>query len=148
MRVVLKKDVKGIGRAGQIVDVADGYGRNFLLLRGLALLADAVVMARLTRERAQAEKAAARDAATAEKLAWRLKGKTFVFNLPSGDKGQLFAGLKEKEILLKIRQSEGALPEGAKLVGFQPLRTTGTHEARLRLPNDTDISFQITIHGK
>lgn len=148
MRVILKKDVKGLGGAGSMVEVADGYGRNYLLARGLAILADDTATAKLARELQREEKQAERLAAGNQKLAAKLKGKTIAFALPASDKGQLFAGLKETEILLKIRQSEGELPPGAKLLGFEPLKAAGSYELTLSLAPGLDIPFKISINAK
>src|SRR5207245_5262683 len=98
MRVILKTEVKGLGRVGDVKDVADGYARNYLLPKGLAIEATGAELRQLAQER-DAEKAKKdRTHGDAEGLAKRIAEITLVFKLKAGDQGRKFGGVSAKEV--------------------------------------------------
>ncbi|MBI4050089.1 MAG: 50S ribosomal protein L9 [Candidatus Doudnabacteria bacterium] len=148
MKVILKQDIKGLGRAREIIEVADGYGRNFLMARGLARLADNVAVRELQKEQELAGKKAAQAAAARQRLAKTLQGQSFVFELPAGEKGELYAALKEKEILLKISQGTVAPPASARILEFTPIKAVGDYELRLVLGDASTADIKVIIKAK
>lgn len=90
MKVILKEDVKGQGKKGQLVNVSDGYARNFLLPRGLAMEADAQAMNDLKNKEEAARHHAAMEKQNAEEAAKALKGKTVKLTAKAGSAGRLF----------------------------------------------------------
>lgn len=148
MKVILKHDAKDLGRAGEVIEVSRGYGRNWLLRRGLAELADPQTLLKLAREQEAQKRRGEQNIKNSQRLAARLQGKTFVFEAQTSDKGQLYGALKEKEILLKIRQSEGELPQGAKLLNFEPVKVLGEYELKIALTPDLVSEFKISVKAK
>jgi len=98
VRVILKSEVRGLGRPGDVKDVADGYALNYLLPQGLAIEATGGQLKHLAQER-EAEKAKrGRAQADAEALAKRLAGVTLVFKLKAGEQGKTFGSVTAKEV--------------------------------------------------
>src|SRR2546428_10258006 len=98
MRVILKREVAGLGRPGDVKDVADGYAQNFLLPRGLAIEATAGELKVLARARDAKRAKQDRAHADAEELAKRLSETTLVFRLKAGEQGKTFGSVTNKDI--------------------------------------------------
>lgn len=133
MKVILKIDIRGLGQRGKIVEVSDGYGRNYLVKNALAVIADAHAIENITREAAAREKKAASQREKAEAAAKRLASQVFEFGRAAGEKGHLYAGLKESEILAKIKDREQSLAPAAKLLDYSPLKEAGTYRVKLQV---------------
>ncbi len=123
MKVVLVKDVSGVGRRGELKDVAEGYGKNFLLARGLAELATGNVQARLTKEAKEAEAKLARERERARELAGKLSGKTVVVTVKVGPQGQLYGAVHEQDIAKAagLATVQVALKKAIKTLGDHPV---------------------------
>jgi large subunit ribosomal protein L9 len=143
VRVILKAEVRGLGRAGDIKDVADGYARNYLLPKGLAIEATGGELRHLAQER-QAEKSK-RDRAhqDAEDLAKRLGAVTLVFRLKAGDQGKTFGSVTAKEVAEALAKEARAEIDKTKIVLHEPLRTLGIHRVEVRLL--TDVRADVTV---
>lgn len=134
MQIILLKDVKGVGRLGDIVQVLDGYGRNFLLPRNLAKFADKDSISQAVAEKKKADELAIEIQNLESKLVENLTGLRLEFSLPADKKGHLYTSLKETEILAKIRKGrDSKLADQARLVDYSPLKTVGLHPAILKL---------------
>lgn len=132
MRVVLKREVPGLGRPGEIKDVADGYAQNYLLPRGLATEATAGELKRVAQARASAQAKREREHEDAEALARRLGTTTLVFRLKAGEQGKTFGSVTTKDLADALRR-EGIEVDRAKVHLLEPLRTLGLHEVEVRL---------------
>ena len=133
MKVILKQDVKGKGKKGQMVEVAEGYARNFLLPKGLAAPAttDAMNTMRLqekARVRAEAE-AKARAAEVAEQL------KSCQVKIPAkgGEGGKLFGAVTTKEIAAALQEQFGVELDSKKLVLDEPIKSFGAYQVKAKL---------------
>ena len=136
MRIILKAEVRGLGRPGDIKDVADGYARNFLLPKGLAIEATGGELKHLAQER-QAEKMK-KDRAhqDAEELAKRLADITLVFRLKAGEQGKTFGSVTTKEIAEALGKEAKSEIDKTKIVLHEPLKSLGVHKVEVRLlPN-------------
>ena len=98
MKVILKQDLKGTGKKGEMINVSDGYARNYLLPRGLAIEANAQAMGELKAKQAAAEHKAAVEKQAAQELCDQLKGTTVKLGAHAGQGGTLFASVTAKEI--------------------------------------------------
>ena len=103
MKVVLKADVKGSGKAGEIVNVSDGYARNYLLPRGLAVAADAQAMNDIKNREAAARHKMEVEKAAAQAAADKINGKTVKITAKGGTAGRLFGSVTVKEIAQAIK---------------------------------------------
>ena len=127
MKVILKADVKGKGKKGQMIEVAEGYARNFLMPKGLAVLAtaDAVNTMRLQ------EKAKAKAAAT--EIAEKLKGLQVKVPSKGGEGGKLFGAVTGREIAAALKEQHGVDIDSKKLVLDEPIKSFGSYQVKAKL---------------
>ena len=133
MKVILKADVRGKGKKGQMIEVAEGYARNFLMPKGLAVLAtaDAVNTMRL-QEKAKA-KADAEAKAAATEIAEKLKGIQVKVPSKGGEGGKLFGAVTGREIAAALKEQHGVDIDSKKLVLDEPIKSFGSYEVKAKL---------------
>lgn len=132
MKVVLKQDVKGLGKKGELVNTSDGYARNFLFPKGLACEANAQSMTEL-KNREQSEKyRIATETAAAKKAAEEISGKTIRITAKAGVNGKLFGSVTSKEIAEKIKSEFGIQTDKRKIV-VEDIKQFGTYEFEIKL---------------
>ena len=145
MRVILKSEVRGLGRSGDVKDVADGYALNYLLPQGLAIEATGGQLKHLAQER-EAEKAKrGRAQADAEALAKRLAGVTLVFKLKAGEQGKTFGSVTAKEVAEALGRELATEIDKTKVVLHEPLRSLGLHAVEVRLHSEVRASVTVAI---
>jgi len=142
MRVVLKQEVRGLGRPGDVKEVADGYAQNFLLPKGLAIEASAGELKRVAQERASAKAKQDRAHNDAEALAKKLDAVTLVFTLKAGDQGKTFGSVTTKEIADALK-GEHKISVDPRKIQSEPLRALGVHRVEIRLL--TDVRGHVTV---
>lgn len=142
MKVMLIKDVYKLGRAGDIKRVADGYGRNFLLPKGLAVLATAAAMKKV--EAVKADAAVQRSVLNKEMggIAELLAGKVFTFSSKAGETGKLYGSITTQMVVDAIKEKHGVEIDRHQLE-VAPIRTLGEHKAHIRLT--VDLVPEITV---
>ena len=128
MKVILQQDVRGKGKKGQMIEVAEGYARNFLLPRNLAVLATADAMNTM---KLQAK-------AAAQELAGKLKGCQVKIAAKGGAGGKLFGAVTAKEISEQLKAQHDMELDSKKLVLAEPIKTFGSFEVKAKL------GFEIT----
>lgn len=133
MKVILKQDVKGKGKKGQMIEVAEGYARNFLLPRRLATLAttDAVNTMRL-QEKAKARAEAEAKAAAMETVE-KLKNCQVKIAAKGGDGGRLFGAVTTKEIAAALKEQYGMEIDSKKLVLDEPIKSFGAYQVKAKM---------------
>ena len=133
MKVILKADVRGKGKKGQMIEVAEGYARNFLMPKGLAVLAtaDAVNTMRL-QEKAKA-KADAEAKAVATEIAEKLKGLQVKVVSKGGEGGKLFGAVTGREISAALKEQHGVDIDSKKLVLDEPIKSFGSYQVKAKL---------------
>jgi len=133
MKVILQQDVKGQGKKGQLVEVSDGYARNFLLPRKLAVeaSADAMNTMRLQEKAKQAKMAA--EKAEAEAVAEKLKSAQVKLSAKSGAGGKLFGSITSKEIAEGLKAQHGIELNKSKIVQDEPIKTFGSFQLKVKL---------------
>lgn len=133
MQVILLKDVKGQGKAGQVVKVSDGYARNMLLPKKLAMEATPANMKVLEKQRAQIEAQRAIDKQVAEDIKAKVEAKTIKVVTKAGENGRLFGAITNKDIAEAI-QKEFLIELDKKKIDLDaPIKQTGVTEVTLRL---------------
>ena len=147
MRVVLKKEVQGLGRPGDVKDVADGYAQNFLLPRGLASEASAGELKRVAQERATATAKRDRAHAEAEALAKRISATTLVFKLKAGDQGKTFGSVTNRDVAEALRRDAMIEVDRTKIHLEEPLRSLGVHQVEVRLLADVRAKLAVAIES-
>ena len=133
MKVILQQDVKGQGKKGQMVEVSEGYARNFLLPRKLAVAAtaDAINTMNLKEKARRAEEA--RQKAAAQETAEKLKECTVKIPAKAGTGGRLFGAVTTKEISDALKQQHNVDIPKQKLVLDDPIKSFGTYQVKARL---------------
>jgi large subunit ribosomal protein L9 len=145
MRVILKSEVKGLGRVGDIKDVADGYARNYLLPKGLAIEATGSQLKHLAQERESEKSKKDRAHGDAEALAKRIGEVTLVFKLKAGEQGKTFGSVTAKEVAQALANEAKAEIDRTKVVLHEPLKSLGVHTVEVRLLPDVRANVTVAI---
>jgi large subunit ribosomal protein L9 len=148
MKVLLTKDVKGVGKAGEIKEVADGYGKNFLIGKGLALAATNDVLKKYESDQ---RKKAANDAAEIEKLnaiKAKLADIKVVINKKLGDTGHLFGSVTKDEIANALLEQHKIEIDKKELDAKHGIKTTGVHDLDLKLGHGIHATLHVEIRGE
>jgi large subunit ribosomal protein L9 len=145
MRVLLLKDVYKLGRAGDVKKVADGYGRNFLLPQGLALLATPGALKQADRIRTTATELRSRLNQEMGAVAERLNGLNLTFPAKAGETGKLYGSITTAMLAEAVERETGVKVD-KRQIDSQPLKTLGVHKARIRLTVDLIPEVNIVVH--
>ncbi len=145
MKVVLMHAVDNLGEAGEVVEVADGYARNYLIPRGLAERATPENIAGWEQEKARREKQAARAREEARKLAEVLEGAEVDLVARAGESGKLFGSITAANIADALQDKLGARIDRRTIDLSEPLRELGEHEVRFALYEDIDAFVKVKI---
>ena len=145
MKVILLQDVKGKGKKGQMLEVSDGYARNYMLPRKLAMeaTADAVNTMRMN-DKAAAEKAA-RERAEAVETSKKLKELTLVVKAKGGGAGRLFGSVTNQEIADALKTSTGINLDKRKIVISDPIKNVGTYTVQCKLGYEITAALTVKI---
>lgn len=145
MRLLLRSDVEGLGKRGDLVDVADGYARNYLVPKGLAIKATPGVEAQAeSMRRARALKDAA-DRSAAEEIAKQLVPLTITISAKAGKEGKLFGSVTTAEIAEAVQDQARVGIDKRHLVLAEPIKHTGTHMVTAKLHADVEFQFAVEI---
>lgn len=144
MNVILREDIAGVGRRGDIVTVADGHARNYLLPRGLALVATDGAINQANAMRRARDLREANDREAARTQAEALTAKTFTVKAKAGNEGRLFGSVTTADIAAALVAQAGVNLDRKKIVA-QPIRTTGSHTAVVRLHADVECTVKLSI---
>ncbi len=139
MKIILQKDVRGLGKIGGILTVANGYARNYLFPQKLAKLADAAALSELAQKAKNEELYVQKRQRDAYALAKKLLNTRLIFALPATERGHLYAGLKPGEILAKLKLKE------AKLVDYENLKEIGEYRVKVELMPKLQTEITIVI---
>lgn len=145
MKVILQQDVKGQGKKGQLVDVSDGYARNFLLPRKLAVEATADNMNTMKLQEKAKQAKQAEEKAQAQAVAEQLKGVTVRLAAKAGTGGRLFGAVTTKEIADALKAQHGIEINKAKLVLEEPIKSFGGYELKAKLGYDVVGTVKVTV---
>ncbi len=147
MEVLLKQDVHNIGLAGEVHSVADGYGRNYLLPQGLAVVASPGMMkqAEVWRKKAEARRAELR--AEYEELSAKIEGVRLVFTARAGETGKLYGSITTTQIADDLNEQLGTDIDRRK-VGIEPLRQLGEHKVVVRLSGEFQPELTVVIENE
>ena len=145
MRVVLRKEVPGLGRPGDVKHVAEGYAQNFLLPRGLAVEASVGELKRVAQVQAVAKAKRSRAHSEAEALAAKLASITLKFSLKAGGTGKTFGSITNRDVADALKRDAGIEIDRTRIHLEEPLRTLGTHEIEVRLLTDVRAKVTVTI---
>jgi large subunit ribosomal protein L9 len=143
MKVILRTDVSELGKRGDILDVADGYARNFLVPKGLAMKATDGAASQAASMRRARDLRDAQDRAAAETLATTLVPKVITVTARAGSEGRLFGSVTAGDIAAAIEAQTNVQIDRRKLVLPEPIKSLGTHVVPAKL--HADVEFPVTI---
>ncbi|SDZ87481.1 large subunit ribosomal protein L9 [Lachnospiraceae bacterium NK3A20] len=133
MKVILLQDVKALGKKGQIVNVSDGYARNYVLPHKVGVEATDKNKNELKLQQAHEDKLAAQKLAEAQELARDLESKKIEVKLKAGENGAVFGSISSKEIAEAAKKQFGLELDKKKIVVDDPIKTFGMHEVAIKL---------------
>jgi large subunit ribosomal protein L9 len=145
MKVLLIKDVYKLGRAGDVKKVADGYGRNFLLPQGFAVLATLGALKQADKIRSQASVRRTQLNSELGGLSEKVNGTVLTFSSKAGETGKLYGSITTQMIAEALNSKLGTEID-RRAVEIQPVRTLGEHKAKIRLTMDLVPEIKIIVH--
>lgn len=144
MKVILKAKVKGVGNAGEVKDVSDGYARNYLLPRGLAVIADANALKALEQQQQLAEKRDERELAGSQILKEKIEKLNLNYQVKAGEGGRLFGSVTGKDIADEMARM-GIKVDRRKIMLAEPIRQLGNYEIEIRLHPQVTAILKLSI---
>ncbi len=145
MRVMLTKDVERVGKAGDVKEVADGYGRNYLLPRKLAVPANKGAEAEGKRLRDAQAKREAKDRVEAQALADEIGNKTVVVRLKMGADDKAFGSITNQDVATALKAQHRVEIDRHKIDIKEPIKTLGEHQVPLRLHRDVTAQVNLIV---
>lgn len=146
MEVILKEDVANLGHRGDVVKVADGYGRNFLLPRKLALQATLANKAVIDQMKSAAARRSATEKTLAEELVAKLQPLVLTFTRKSGENGQLFGSVTSSDIAGEL-ENKGFEIDRRKIQLADPLKALGNYEVAVKLHREVTAHVKVKVLG-
>lgn len=143
MRLILLSDVIDLGNKGDLVEVADGYARNYLLPKKKAMLATEGALAQAESLRAARDEAERQAKDAAERIASQLAGVRVVLAAQAGDEGKLYGSVSPADVLEGIRKFTGVELDRSNLEVRQPIKSIGLHEVWIKL--HSSVEFPVTL---
>ena len=147
MIVILKRDVKGTGKAGDVVKVSDGYARNMLLPKGYAEEATKNNVHSLEKAREKREEEERQAKAAAEKQAEEMKSMRVVITTKAGEGGKLFGSITSKDIADALKEQHGIAVDKRKIVLEQPIKETGITRVKIKIYPEIAATIPVEVKG-
>lgn len=144
MKVILKQDVKGHGKAGDLVSVSDGYARNFLFPRNLAIVADAQAMNEFRNKEESVKYHAAVEKQKAEDAAALLKGQGLTMHAKAGQNGKLFGSVTSKEVAEELNRRFSLQLDKRKIV-MDDIKAFGAYPVEIKLHPGVVAKITVTV---
>ena len=148
MKVILLEDVKSLGKKGEIVDVNDGYARNFILKKKLGVEATSKNLNDLKLQKQNDEKVAAENLEKARKLADELSGKSVTLAIKAGSGGRTFGSVSTKEISVAAKEQLGYDLDKKKMHLDEPIKSIGTFLVPIRLHPKVTAELKVIVKEK
>jgi large subunit ribosomal protein L9 len=145
MKIVLREDVDNLGRKGDMLEVADGYARNYLVPRGLALKASKGIVKQAESMRRSREVREVRDRAAAEEVAAKISGASVTITARAGEGGKLFGSVTSSDIADAVLAQSGVEIDRRKIDLVEPLKELGPAELTVRLHSGVDATIHVEV---
>ena len=147
MKVLFKKDVPEVARAGQVKDVADGYARNYLIPRGLAVAATAAALKQVAEVQASAARHAADEERAARELKAKLEAQPIVIDAKAGAQGRLYGSVTTADVATAIQQQLGTALDRRDLDIADPVRQVGSYQVTARLHRAVAATITVEVRA-
>ncbi len=145
MKVLLVEDVENLGRAGEVQDVADGYGRNYLIPQGLAVLATPGALKQAEAHRRRAEKKRLREAAEVAAFSQAIEDVSLTFTAKCGSTGRLYGSITTSDIAEALGAKIEREIDRRKITLEESIKQVGSHEVQIRLSADVIPAFTVVV---
>ena len=148
MKVILLQDVKSQGKKGDIINVSDGYARNFLLPKGLGVEASKKNLNDVKLKKANEEKVAAEELESAKETAEDMKDKTVVVRIKAGADGKTFGSVSSKEMAEAMKAQHNIELDKKRIVLKDPVKALGTYEIPVKLHAEVTGTFTLKVEAE
>lgn len=145
MKVILKADVKGLGKKGDIVNTSDGYARNFLFPKGAAMEATEGNLKAQEAFKAKEAKKKAEEAESARELAKRISGLSVTISVKTGENGKLFGSITSKDIAEELKKQHGIEIDKKKFVLDEAIKTSGEYSVEVKVYPEISGKLKVII---
>ncbi|MDE5721765.1 MAG: 50S ribosomal protein L9 [Clostridia bacterium] len=147
MKIILLQDVKGQGKKGEVVDVNEGYARNFLIKKGLAEVATASKLNDINQKKASADFHRAEEVKATQALAAEISGKVFTVKIKAGQGGKVFGSVTAQNIADSL-EAAGYAIDKKKVVLTQPLKTVGAYDIDLKFMEGITSKIKVIVESE
>jgi large subunit ribosomal protein L9 len=147
MKVLFKKDVADVAKAGQVKDVADGYARNFLIPRGLAVAATNAALKQVAELQAVAVRHAAEEEQAARELQQKLEAQPIVIESKAGSQGRLYGSVTTADVASAIQKQLGAAVDRRDLEIAEPIRQVGSYPVTARVHRSVTATLTVEVRA-
>ena len=147
MKIILLQDVKGQGKKGEVIDVNEGYARNFLIKKGLAEAATASKLNDINMKKSASEFHRAEEIKATQAMAKEINGKTFTVKIKAGQNGKVFGSVTGADVS-EARKTAGYEVDKRKVVLASPIKTLGQYDIELKLMEGISAKIKIDVEGE
>ncbi len=148
MKVILLKDVKGTGKKGEVKEVSDGYARNFLLPKKMAVVADNTAVKELNEKNKAAENKAQKEYEAALELGKKMEEMNIVIYSKAGDGGRLFGSITSKDIAEQLKKQHEIVVDKRKVLLNEPIRTLGSMNVEIKIHQKVTTKIRVDVREK
>jgi len=145
MKVILLQDIKSVGKKGQVLDASDGYARNYLLPKKLAVIADAANMNELKTKQEATKYKRDMSMQTAKELAEKMKGFEITFKIKSGENGKTFGSVTSKDIADELNKKYFVEVDKKKVMLSDAIKNIGTYNIEIKLFEGVSGNLKVTV---
>ena len=148
MKVILLKEVKSLGKKGEIVEVSEGYGRNFIIPTKAGVLADAKNLNTLKLQVQNAEKIAEEKLEEAEALKKKLEEVKLIFHMKAGKDGRAFGSISTKEVQEELKKQYDISVDKKKMELDVPMKNFGGYDIKVKLHKDVEATLHVSVQSE
>mgnify|MGYP003092780355 FL=1 len=148
MKVILLKDVKSLGKKGEIVEVSEGYGRNFIIPTKAGVFADAKNRNTLKLQLQNAEKLAEEKLVEAEEMKKKLEELKLVFKMKAGKDGRAFGSISTKEVQEELKKQYDIVIDKKKMDLDVPMKNLGGYDIKVKLHKDVEAVLHVSVQAE
>ena len=148
MKVILLQDVKSLGKKDAIVEVSDGYGRNYLIPKGLATEASKGNINDINNKKEAEKVRKAKEEANAKQIASEINGKTYVLKAKTGDSGKLFGAISNRDVAEVVSAQAGIELDKKKVELKEPIKNVGLYEVEAKIYTGVSAKFNVKVETR
>ena len=145
MKVILKQDIKGVGKKDQIINAADGYAKNYLFPRNLAVPADTGNMNNLKAKKDSEQYRKGEDLKASKELAEKMKDITVTFKVKAGENGRLFGAITAKEIAETLKKDYNIVVDKKKILLSESIKVAGVTKVEIKLNEGVIAKLNVNV---